>query len=347
MVEPLEDAEDPVLLTLGNTDPVVFHPDSHALLPLIASDDNFGGTLLGHELGRVGHQVGQDLCEDGLLGHDRGKVSVYGDLRFDLLQRRSHLLHDGADDLLQVDGLKLQGFEAQAAVVQEVGDQVLGPGARHDDPLGEVLRVSVRALAQVVHKSVGEAGHGAEGCAQIVGDRVREGFELVVGLLQLSGEGSELRLTLSDRLGRAHPLHEPRNGVRQAGRQTHDPPIRLHDLSVGQRQGADRVAADHHGKSHVRLHAEVVKDVRRMTLLGTGIPLHHRLTLLNGDSGQGLVRGDHEWFPILRQREPLGGGEDHDVPLRVVALDGDDGEAGDPAHLLENVVQGLAEAFGR
>ena len=75
-----------------------------------------------------------------------------------------------------------------------------------------------------------------------------------------------------------------------------------------------------------------------MTLLGTGIPLHHRLTLLDGDSGKGLVHGDHEWLLILRQREPLGGGEDHDVPLRVVALDRDDGEAGDPAHLLENVV---------
>ena len=82
----------------------------------------------------------------------------------------------------------------QAGQVQEIFDQLGHPPAGALDPFGVVLAFLAELGPVVLHQGGTEAGQRSQRGSQVMGDRVGEGLQVLVGPLQARPSGTAARL---------------------------------------------------------------------------------------------------------------------------------------------------------
>src|SRR6185437_1898923 len=128
-VEALEDLEDPGVLRRIDADAIVLHPEAHATrIATLGADLHLGRCPLGHELERIGNEIGQHLDQGRLVGHD-GHLGPHGQLElgrlgFDrALQERQRLIDRGS--YLELASRQLSSGET--AELEDVSDHAVHP----------------------------------------------------------------------------------------------------------------------------------------------------------------------------------------------------------------------------
>ena len=165
---------------------VVAHAQDHRAGVGGACADFDDGLLdLGGELDGIGEQVDQHQAQEAGVGEHRGE---FGDAPFDVA--RGHVaqafLAGFADHLHGVDGLDLHFHAAGARQVEQVVDQQAHAAGGLADAVQVVAAFAGHGTA-FADQDLREGADVAHRGAQVVRDRVAEGFELLVDGFQLRG----------------------------------------------------------------------------------------------------------------------------------------------------------------
>jgi len=206
-VKTLEDAEE-----FGG----VFHVEADAVVADV--EDMFGGIYTlgdgadfdermegaGGVFDGVFDEVGPDLAEHGGVGADGGQ-------RFDFpvdgfFAVEADVAHDAGDEFVVIDGGDLHLGAAHAGEFEEIVDETAHATSGVGDD-GEVAGgLFVEGSAGVFGEEGGEAVDVAERGAEVVGDGVGEGFELLVGDFEAGVLELEVAVELADAGVRAFAL---------------------------------------------------------------------------------------------------------------------------------------------
>ncbi|EFF46743.1 hypothetical protein XAUC_28580 [Xanthomonas citri pv. aurantifolii str. ICPB 10535] len=204
------------------------------------ADLDFGHLALGAVLDRIAKQVHPQLAHHVFVGNqhrqwcDMPFHPVAGVLALHVgIQNRTRFGHQR----LHVHRLQAQRTAAQARIHQQIVDQRGHAPRRAADHFHVMARLLVGRIAQMTRQLVGESGHMPQRCAQIVRDRIAEGFQLAVDFRDLLHLAFHLPVELMDTqlrgLLQADVAHRHQHHVFVGG--------------VGQRHAA---CIDQHGAQH-------------------------------------------------------------------------------------------------
>ncbi len=149
-------------------DAVVLHPHAHAAVAQLGPHVHVGGALRRHELDGVGEQVGEDLRQRRFVAHDRRQRFVHHHARVSRRHVVRHLLGGALHRPVQVERREPQLGARDAAVGQQIADQLVHRVRPGHHPLGILLASLIELVAVILEQRLAEAAHGAQRRAQVV-----------------------------------------------------------------------------------------------------------------------------------------------------------------------------------
>ena len=171
---------------------------------------------LGGELPGVAEQVFEHRAEQGGVAPGLSPLGD-GTLHFALRVALPQVARDVPGQRAQIHGAHSQLRRRHPRKLQQGIDEQSHTGGRRPDPFQVLAAGVIQALVAVFLQRLTEAVDAAQGRAQVVGDGIAEGFQLLVGHLE-----SQLRpLAFGDIA--SHGVDEPLLHVR--GRVPHQPAV--------------------------------------------------------------------------------------------------------------------------
>src|SRR5215831_4899288 len=193
-MQPLEHAKDPRLMLGSDADAVVFYPHAHQTVVSLGVDAQLRSALRWHELQPVAEQIGEHLRQRRRMAYHRGQGLVDVDAGVAGAQRAAQLGERAVRHRRQGNLHQLQLGTADAAVGEQIADQLVHTLRSGDDALGVFPAHGVEPVTAILEQRLAEALHRAQRRAQIVRDRIPERLELVVALFELGGPLADLVL---------------------------------------------------------------------------------------------------------------------------------------------------------
>ncbi|EWS64465.1 hypothetical protein Y695_02289 [Hydrogenophaga sp. T4] len=185
-VQALEGAKEPVRRGHVEAASVVAHKENGFAVEGLAADVDVGDLFAGRKLPGVSQQVVEQAAHQGRVGHG---FQVRGDphLRHPFGGGLHELGGDLAGDFTDIDHAQLHRQLVQARHVQERVDQRAHALARGHDPVDQIDAVGTQFAGVFPDQFLAEPDDDPDRGAQVVSNRIAEGFELFEALFELRG----------------------------------------------------------------------------------------------------------------------------------------------------------------
>src|SRR5436190_6227842 len=186
-MQTLEEAEYFLVVVGMDADAVIFDGDAdetgrlgREASPYLGGDAEVGCDVRRDKFQRVADEVGQDLLEDRLVANDFAEGRHDFDAGLLVLDVFVELVEDFVQGRIEINGLDFKVGTSEAAISQQIVQERIHVFAGAQNAAEEIDPVLAEFAGGIVQQCLGEALHGAQRRAEVVGNGVVEGFEFAI-----------------------------------------------------------------------------------------------------------------------------------------------------------------------